>query len=92
MKFEDPTISFLALISFFKEEMPWVYEIGLETYRGLKSAKTKIEKGKLIENFERVLEMVGHPMFREVYGKSDDLYVLSKELRMFTHRLLTRLA
>jgi hypothetical protein len=33
-KFEDPNMSFLMMISFFKDEFPWIYEIGIETYRG----------------------------------------------------------
>lgn len=90
MKFEDPNISFLMMITFFKEEMPWVYEIGLETYRGLKRAKTKVEKRELIETFERVLEMAGHPIFREMYGASDEMFMFSKDIRMFTHRFLER--
>lgn len=90
MKFEDPNITFLMMISFFKEEMPWIYEIGLETYRGLKVAKTKAEKRKLVETFERALEMTGHPMFREMYGKSEEMYMFSKDIRMFTHRFIDR--
>jgi hypothetical protein len=90
MKFDDPNMSFLMMISLFKDELPWVYEIGLETYRGLKSTKSKIEKRKLVETFERVLEMAGHPMFREMYGKSDDMYIFSKDIRHFTHRFLDR--
>lgn len=55
-----------------------------------KAVKTKIEKKKLVETFEKVLEMVGHPMFKEVYGKSEEMYMFSKEIRMFTHRFLDR--
>lgn len=90
MKFEDPNMSFLMMISFFKDDLPWVYEIGLETYRGLKSTKSKAEKRNLVETFERALEMVGHPMFREIYGKSDEMYLLSKDIRHFAHRFLDR--
>lgn len=90
MKIDDPNIRFLMIISFFKEEVPWIYEIGLETYRGLKTAKTKVEIRKLIETFERALEMGGHPIFREMYGKSEEMCMLSKEIRMFTHRFIDR--
>lgn len=90
MKFEDPNITFLMMISLFKEDMPWIYEIGLETYRGLKTAKTKVEKRKLVETFERAIEMTGHPMFREMYGKSEEIYMFSKDIRMFTHRFIDR--
>lgn len=91
MRFEDPNINLLIMISFFKEDMPWIYEIGLETYRSLKSAKTKGEKAKVIETFQRTLEMAGHPIFREVYGKSEEMYMFSKNIRIFTNRLLNTL-
>jgi hypothetical protein len=90
MEKEDPNLSFLMMISFIKDDFPWIYEIGLETYRGLKSTKSKTEKRKLIEVFERALEMVGHPMIREFYGKSDDMYMFSKDIRHFVHRFLDR--
>jgi len=83
-------LGFLIMISFFKDDFPWVYEMGLETYRGLKSTKSKIEKRKLIEGFEKAFEMVGHPMMREVYGKSEELYMFSKDIRHFMHRFLDR--
>jgi hypothetical protein len=90
MGIEDPNLSFLMMISLIKEDFPWIYEIGLETYRGLKSTKSKLEKRKLIESFERALEMTGHPMMREFYGKSEEMYMFSKDIRHFTHRFLDR--
>ncbi len=90
MKFEDPNISFLMMISFFKEDLPWIYEIGLETYRNLKSAKSKLERQKLVETFDRALEMVGHPMFREMFGDSKEIYMYSKDIRHIMHRYLDR--
>jgi hypothetical protein len=90
MENEDQDLSFLMMISFIKDDLPWIYEIGLETYRGLKSTKSKTEKRKLIESFERALEMTGHPMMREFYGKSEDLYMFSKDIRHFMHRFLDR--
>ena len=86
----DPNLSFLMMISFLKDDFPWIYEVGLETYRGLKSAKSKTEKRKLVEGFERTLEMTGHPMMRDLYGKSDDIYMFSKDIRHFMHRYLDR--
>jgi hypothetical protein len=87
---EDPNLSFLMMISFIKDDFPWIYEIGLETYRGMKSTKSKIEKKKLVEGFERALEMTGHPVMREFYGKSDEMYMFSKDIRHFMHRYLER--
>lgn len=90
MQMEDANLSFLMMISFIKDDFPWIYEVGLETYRGLKSAKSKIEKRRLIEKFEKALEMTGHPMMREFYGKSDEMYMFSKDVRHFMHRFLDK--
>lgn len=90
MEKEDPNLSFLMMISFLKDDLPWIYEIGLETYRGLKSAKSKTEKRKLVESFERAFEMTRHPMMREFYGMSEDIYMFNKDIRHFIHRYLDR--
>ena len=90
MQMEDANLSFLMMISFIKDDFPWIYEVGLETYRGLKSSKSKIEKRRLIEKFEKALEMTGHPMMREFYGKSDEMYMFSKDVRHFMHRFLDK--
>jgi hypothetical protein len=90
METEDSNHGFLMMISFMKDDFPWIYEVGIETYRGLNTAKSLAEKRKLIQGFERTFEMIGHPMMREFYGKSDDLYLFSKEIRHFMHRFLDR--
>jgi len=90
MENEDQDLSFLMMISFIKDDWPWIYEIGLETYKGLKSTKSKTEKRKLFESFERALEMTGHPMMREFYGKSEDIYMFSKDIRHYMHRFFDR--
>jgi len=90
MKMEDPNISFLMMVSFFRDDYPWIYELGLETYRTLKTTKSKTEKRKTIENFERAFEMIGLPMFREMYGESKEFYMFSKDIRHMMHRFLEK--
>lgn len=85
---EDPYISFLIIISMFKEEMPWFYEIGIETYRTLKNSKTKAEREKAISSLNRATEMMGHPMLMEIYGRSEESYYLMKEARNFLRHYL----
>jgi hypothetical protein len=87
---EDSNLSFLMMISFIKDDFPWIYEIGLETFRGLRLAKTKNEKLTLTKSFERALEMTSHPLIREFYGKSEEMYMISKDIRHFMHRFLDR--
>lgn len=90
MKTGDQNLGFLMMLSFFKENFPWVYEVGIETYRGLKSTKSQTEKLKLIHSFERTFEIIGHPMMMEFYGKSEEMYMYSKDIRHFMHRFLDR--
>lgn len=89
-KFEEPNISFLMMISMFKEELPWFYEIGLDTYRTLKNAKTKNEKQKAITSFNSAIEMMGHPIIAELYTRNEDTYIMMKEMRHFAHRYIDR--
>ncbi len=90
MKFEDSNINFLIMISLFKEDLPWVYEIGLETYRNLKISKSKMEKKKIVETFNRALEMAGHPIYREIFGDSKEMYLYSKDISHILHRYLNK--
>lgn len=87
---EDPNIGFLMFLGLYKEDFPWFYEVGMETYRGLKTTKSAAEKEKLIRNLERAIEMLGHPMMREFYGESKESYYLLKESRHMMHRFLDR--
>lgn len=87
---KDPNLGFLMLISVLKDEFPWIYEVGLETYRGLKAAKTQVERKRLIASFEKAFDIIGHPMMRDFYGKSDDIYIFIKEFRFFVHRFFDR--
>jgi len=86
MKSIDSSVGLLMMLSFFKDDYPWIYEIGLETYRGIKSAKTLSERKKLISTFERTFEMLTHPMMMEFSGKNDDMYMFNEELRHNMHR------
>jgi len=88
---KDMSLSFLMMISTYKDDFPWFYEIGLETYRGLKAVKTVSEKKKIISTFERMYDVLGHPALREFSGKSEDMHFFMKESRHFMHEILQRL-
>jgi hypothetical protein len=89
MKTGDSDLGFLIMISFFKEEIPWLYEIGVETYRGLKNAKTISEKKKIVTSFNRAVQMLSHPMFLEFSG-SEEMYMISKDLRSILPKYLNK--
>jgi len=87
---DDSNLSFLIMVSFIKDDFPWIYEIGLETYRNLKIAKSASEKRKLINSFDKSLDILRHPMYREIYGKSEDTHMVINELRNFTNMYFDR--
>lgn len=89
-KIGNPYLSFLIMLSYFKDDMPWIYEIGMETYRTLRSFKTKTEKQKAIENFERTIELFKHPIIEDMYGHSEDTYMFYKEFRHIALRSLDK--
>ncbi len=87
---EDSNMGFLMILSLYKDEFPWFYEIGMEAYRGLKTSKSATEREKLIRSLERAVEMLGHPMIREFHGESKESYYLLKESRHMMHRFVDR--
>lgn len=89
-KLEDPNISFLMMISLFKDDMPWLYEIGIDTYRTIKTAKTKTEKEKAMSSFSRAIEMVQHPIFMEAYGRTKEGYMFMNEAVHLLHRYISK--
>jgi hypothetical protein len=86
----DPLLGFLMMISMFKDDYPWVYEVGLETYRSLKTLKVAGQRKKALDAFDSALEMAGHPMMREFHDKSDDSYFMLKEMRHMAMHYLER--
>lgn len=86
----DQSLTFLMVISLFKEDVPWFYEVGVDTYRSLKAAKSKIEKQKLIERFHRTVELLGHPMTMEMFGRNEESFFLLKESTQFLHHYLDK--
>jgi TIR domain len=90
MKSNNPNLGFLMAISFFKEDFPWLYEIGLETYKGLNSTKSLNTKRKLALSFENALEMLRHPIMEEFYGQSKEMYMFSKDIKHIMRRYLER--
>ncbi|MDR3714780.1 MAG: hypothetical protein P4L51_18345 [Puia sp.] len=87
---EEPNLSFLMLISLFRDDFPWIYEIGLDTYRTLKTSKIKSERQKAISSFNRMLETLNHPMMLEFFGRSEDSFFMMNEMRHFLARFADR--
>ena len=74
-------IGIQMILSLFRDDYPWIYDIGKEVIGILKSKRPKQEKMEAIEEFSEMLDFTsGHPIMREMYRGS-------KESRMILHDL-----
>lgn len=74
---EDP-IAILFLASFFRDDMPWIYEIGAEAYRAARSGDV-INSETLLDKFQRAVDITFHGPFREELGPiSKDFYMMGE--------------
>jgi hypothetical protein len=87
---DDQYLPILIMVSLIKDEIPWLYEIGIETYRSLKNAKTKMDKQKAMYQYQQALELVRHPFFTEMFATSEESYMMMKEMIHFLHRFTDR--
>lgn len=69
-------IPILMALSIFKNDFPWIYEIGNETIKVMKSRKSAEDKKTAVMDFLRIFEFTfRHPMMRE-------MNIISKESQM----------
>jgi len=82
-------VGIMMVLCLFKESMPWLYEMGMETIRTIKTGKTKAVKRRAFLEFQEIVEMSAHhPMLREFLTDSKDDYMLFRELpRMLLRNL-----
>lgn len=75
--FPDGTIGLMMSLALFKDtSMAWVYEIGIETIRAIRTTKSVVEKQKILRDFEKLLM---HPMMREFAFETKDDYMFMRD-------------
>jgi hypothetical protein len=68
-------IGVMMALGLVRSQMPWVYDAGVETINILRSKRNIQEKLVAIEQFKYILTMsFEHPMMRESFRMSKDLY------------------
>lgn len=87
-------IPILMALSIFKNEFPWIYEIGNETLKLLQSKKTPKEKQMAVREFLEIYEFTfRHPMMREMTMHSKDYHMMFRETQhifeKYFHRYLS---
>ncbi|BAU56179.1 TIR domain-containing protein [Mucilaginibacter gotjawali] len=73
---------FLIVLSFFRADFPWVYDMGKELSDVLKSKSSKETKVDAVNDFKEMMDFTfQHPMMREIYGnRKDNFYMFMKEM------------
>ena len=66
---EDP-VGILLAASMVRDEMPWFYEIALETYRALNSGDTQ-EAERQVKRLHRLPDRLMQGPFMEEFGSKD---------------------
>jgi hypothetical protein len=88
---EDSHLGFLVYISLYRDDMPWIYEIGKQTHEVLKSNKAASTKEKALSDFRRIVKhSLRRPFFLEMGGLKDSM-MLMEDMMYFLDRFLERL-
>lgn len=84
----DP-IALLVFLSQFKDDFPWLYELGAEAYR-----KIKVKDSEASDDLKRLMRMIEmalhHPMFRELGYFSKQTHGDVEESLMFLRHYMER--
>lgn len=80
----DDPIGILVAASVVRDEMPWFYEIALETYRAIKSGDAQAVEQE-IRRLRHLPEMLMRGPFMEEFGSKDMHMFMMEFPRMFEH-------
>ena len=81
----DPSVGWLMVISTFKDEAPWLYEIGLEVYRALQT-RDAVQAETAVDRLERALAQARRGPLSEMMVDSQEMEIVVHELgRMARH-------
>lgn len=80
---------FLMTLSIFKDDFPWIYDMGKEVLDILKSRQNSEEKSIAIREFRDIIEFTcSHPMMREIFSRNKDSIMLMKEMPYILSRYM----
>ena len=87
----SPAFGVLMLASFFRDSMPWLYELGMEVYRAAKQGDAAYLQ-QAAREFRQAVEFAAHgPFQREFFGWSKDTLMMMEEIEPLLDRALSML-
>jgi hypothetical protein len=82
----DP-IGLLMMLGMFRDEVPWLYELGMDAYRAVKSGE-QAEMEKSLMNLRRSMEMFMHGPWMEEFIDSRETHMLVREFPRMLERFV----
>lgn len=83
-KGRDSRVAVLMALSVFKNDFPWIYEIGNETLKLIQKKKSVIERQIAVRGFLEAVDFtVSHPMMREMTEHSKEYHMMFRETQHF---------
>lgn len=80
----------LIIGSFFKDDFPWLYEVGAEVYRKLESGHP--DASEALRHFVKLIDRLAHhPMIWEMQVGSKEKRFEMEEMMMFSQHMLERI-
>jgi hypothetical protein len=71
-------------LSFFRNDFPWIYDVGKEVIEILKSRRSRQEKRNAIDRFRHILELsIEHPVLRKMQMHNKDMMMYRELPRLF---------
>jgi len=83
-------IAVLVIASIFRDDIPWLYELGVDAYRTAKSGSRKAAE-EALRAFQRAIEFATHGPFVEKFMMdSEESHMLMRELPEFLEHFIRR--
>ena len=83
----SPAVGILFVASFFRDSMPWIYELGVEVSRLAREGNNR-ELQKAISEFCEAVEMALHSPLRELFGRNRESVFIMEEIEPALGRAL----
>jgi hypothetical protein len=83
----DPFMGFLVMVSLLRDDVPWLYELGMEVYRASRTNRRSALKESLVR-FRHAIKFTLHgPMMDEMMMRSREGHMMLRELEHMMMRM-----
>lgn len=82
----NPWLGVLVVASLFRDSLPWIYDLGVEAYRGLREQRS--DGQEQLEEFTKIIELTMHGRLgHEFLGGSRSMFILMESVEPMLREL-----